>query len=604
MLDKKYFLDSTAGDLTDWARQELQGAIRLHEQGMFDEAKRVYATFLEVNPRYFNVLYLSGLLAYQTRNLDEAERFFIRAACETDGFFELDLWLGKTLLERFKFNDAIKSFDKAIRLNRDYDQAHFYKGTTLLQQKKYEDACVCFTQAISLRPDYAEAYVNRGTTLREQYRYGDAKADFLKSILLQPDLADAHSNLGSVLQLEGRHAEAVPMYEQAIILKQDYVEAYSNLGVALNELKRFDESMEAYARAITINPDHLDTYVNRGNLLLSRKRFEQAIANYDEALRLNKDSPIVYNNLGHLLLLRGDLQHGFAFLEWRKKTNEPKGDRTFAKPLWLGDENISNRKILVHWEQGLGDTIQFSRYIRLLNERGAKVLFAPQKSLHELMTTLDCDFQIVDDTDASLDFDFHCPIMSLPLALKTDLSNIPSRQSYLSAESRRMEKWRKQIGGNGFKIGVCWQGSAGKLDAGRSFPLAQCQNLSQIPGLRLISLHKGAGEEQLQGLPVGMRVETPGPHFDSGADAFLDTAAVMTCCDLVITSDTAVAHLAGALGVTTWVALKHVPDWRWLLDRDDSPWYPTMRLFRQQSHGDWDGVFSRIGAALATQMGD
>jgi len=604
MPDNKYFLDSTAEDLTDWARQELQGAIRLHEQGMFDEAKRVYATFLEVNPRYFNVLYLSGLLAYQTRNLDKAERFFIRAACETDGFFELDLWLGKTLLERFKFNDAIKSFDKAIRLNRDYDQAHFYKGTTLLQQKKYEDACVCFTQAISLRPDYAEAYVNRGTTLREQYRYGDAKADFLKSILLQPDLADAHSNLGSVLQLEGRHAEAVPMYEQAIILKQDYVEAYGNLGVALNELKRFDESMEAYARAITINPDHLDTYVNRGNLLLSRKRFEQAIANYDEALRLNKDSPIVYNNLGHLLLLRGDLQHGFAFLEWRKKTNEPKGDRTFAKPLWLGDENISNRKILVHWEQGLGDTIQFSRYIRLLNERGAKVLFAPQKSLHQLMATLDCDFQIVDDTDASLDFDFHCPIMSLPLALKTDLSNIPSRQSYLSAESRRMEKWRKQIGGNGFKIGVCWQGSTGKLDAGRSFPLAQCQNLSQIPGLRLISLHKGAGEEQLQGLPVGMRVETPGPHFDSGADAFLDTAAVMTCCDLVITSDTAVAHLAGALGVTTWVALKHVPDWRWLLDRDDSPWYPTMRLFRQQSHGDWDGVFSRIGAALATQMGD
>ena len=604
MPDNKYFLDNSAADLTDWARHELQGAIKLHELGMFDHAKRIYATFLEVNPRYFSVLYLSGLLAYQARNLDEAELFFVRATFETDSSSELYLWLGKTFLERAKHDDAIKSFDDAIRLKRDYDEAHFYRGTTFLHQKKHADAFTCFTQAISLRPDYAEAYVNRGTTLREQYCYGDAKADFMKAILLQPDLADAHSNLGSVLQMEGKHAEAVPMYERAIILKQDYVEAYSNLGVALNELKRFDESMEAYARAIAINPDHLDAYVNRGNLLLSLKLFEQAIANYYEALNLNRASPIVYNNLGHLLLLMGEFHHGFAFLEWRKKTNEPKGDRAFDKPLWLGDEDISNRKILVHWEQGLGDTIQFSRYLRLLNDRGAMVLFAPQKSLHQLMATLDCDFQIVDETDASLDFDFHCPIVSLPLALKTDLLNIPSRPSYLSAESRRMETWRKQIGNDGFRVGVCWQGSTGKLDAGRSFPLAQFQTLSQIPGLRLISLHKGAGEEQLHDLPEGMRVETLGPHFDSGPDAFLDTAAVIKCCDLVITSDTAVAHLAGALGVTTWVALKHVPDWRWLLDRDDSPWYPSMRLFRQQSHGDWDGVFSSIGAALAKQMHD
>lgn len=604
MPDNKYFLDSAAGELTVWARQELQGAIRLHEQGLFDDAGRVYAMFLEVNPRYFNVLYLSGLLAYQTRNMDDAERFFVRATFETDGFFELYLWLGKTLLERFKFDDAVKSFDQAISLKHDYDEAYFYKGTTLLQQRKHEDAGASFTQAISLRPDYAEAYVNRGTTLREQHRYGDAKADFLKAILLQPDLADAHSNFGSVLQLEGKHAESVPMYEKAIILKQDHVEAYSNLGVALNALKRFDESMEAYARAISIKPDHLDAYVNRGNLLLSLKLFEQAIANYHEALNLKKDSPIVYNNLGHLLLLTGEFHHGFTFLEWRKKTNEPKGDRAFAKPLWLGGEDISNRRILVHWEQGLGDVIQFSRYLRLLKDRGAEVLFAPQKPLRQLMATLDCDFQIVDETDPSIDFNFHCPIMSLPLALKTDLSNIPSRQSYLSAESRRVEKWRKHLGEDGFRVGVCWQGSTGKLDAGRSFSLSQFQKLSQIPGLRLISLHKGAGEEQLQDLPEGMRVETLGPDFDCGPDAFLDTAAVMTCCDLVITSDTAVAHLAGALGVTTWVALKHVPDWRWLLDRDDSPWYPTLRLFRQQSDGDWDGVFGSMGAALAKQMQD
>ena len=602
MMDNKYFHDSSAGDLTDWARHELQGAIRHHEQGLFQEAKRVYCRFLEVNPRYFNVLFLSGLLAYQMRHLDEAEFFFVRASYEADGSLELNLWLGKTYLENCKFDDAIKSFDSLIRLARDYDEAYFYLGVALLQQKKYQHAFDSLTQAICLRPDYAEAYVNRGTTLREQYQYARSKIDFVKAIRLKPDLPDAYSNLGSVLQLEGKHADAVPKYQKAIILKQDYVEAYSNLGVAMNELKRFNEAMVLYSRALCIKPYHLDTYVNRGNLFLGQKLFEQAIGNYYEALSLNKDSPIVYNNLGHLLLLIGEFHHGFGFLEWRKKTNEPKGDRAFDKPLWSGDEDISNKKILVHWEQGLGDTIQFSRYLRLLNDRGAEVLFAPQKSLCKLMGALDCDFHLVDETDPSIHFDFHCPIMSLPLAFKTDLSTIPSRQSYLKAESWRIEKWRKQIGEDGYRIGICWQGSTGKLDSGRSFPLAQFHNLLQIPGLRLISLHKGAGEAQLQGLPEGMRVEMLGPQFDSGSDAFLDTAAAMKCCDLVITSDTAVAHLAGALGVPTWVALKHVPDWRWLLDRDDSPWYPTMRLFRQQSDGDWDGVFSNIGAALTKQI--
>jgi hypothetical protein len=306
-------------------------------------------------------------------------------------------------------------------------------------------------------------------------------------------------------------------------------------------------------------------------------------------------------------LLTGHLEEGFIEFEWRWKTKNLDQEaihRNYNKPIWSGQESIRDKTIFVYAEQGLGDTIQFCRYIKMLSDAGVRVLLEVQAALVNLMQSLNCVDEWVSKGQEPPEFDFHCPIMSLPLALKTDLSNIPSRRRYLSAESRRMEIWRKQIGEDGFRVGICWQGSTGKLDAGRSFPLAQLQSLAQIPGLRLISLHKGAGEEQLQGLPEGMRVETPGPHFDVGHDAFLDTAAVMKCCDLVITSDTAVAHLAGALGVRTWVALKYVPDWRWLLDRDDSPWYPTMRLFRQQSHGDWDGVFSRIGAALTKQIQD
>ena len=214
------------------------------------------------------------------------------------------------------------------------------------------------------------------------------------------------------------------------------------------------------------------------------------------------------------------------------------------------------------------------------------------------MRSLDGDVRIVDAEDAALNFDYHVPLMSLPFALKTDATNIPAWPSYLAAEAQQVRNWMARLGPEGVKIGICWQGGVSPVDVGRSFPLRLFLDLSQIPGVRLISLQKGPGAEQLQDMPAGMRVQIPGDDFDSGPDAFLDTAAIMTCCDLVITSDTAVAHLAGALGVKTWVALKHVPDWRWFLERDDSPWYPSIRLFRQEAPGDWDGVFARIKAAL------
>ena len=218
------------------------------------------------------------------------------------------------------------------------------------------------------------------------------------------------------------------------------------------------------------------------------------------------------------------------------------------------------------------------------------------------MRGLDGECELVDENDPSLEFDYHVPLLSLPLAFKTDLSTIPAKASYISVDANRIDNWRERLGVHGFKIGICWQGSKNKIDLGRSFPLSQFLTLSKIPGVRLISLHKGEGEAQLADLPTDMTVESLGADFDAGADAFLDTAAVMKCCDLVITSDTSIAHLAGALGARTWVPLQFVPDWRWFLDRDDSPWYPTMRLFRQQSRGDWCGVFARMAESLAAEL--
>ena len=249
----------------------------------------------------------------------------------------------------------------------------------------------------------------------------------------------------------------------------------------------------------------------------------------------------------------------------------------------------------MHWEQGLGDTIQFCRYVEMLTKVAGKVLFWPQKALMGLMRHAELgSAQLVDFDDKTLQYDYYTPLMSLPVIFKTSLDTIPSKQAYIKPDPARVAAWRSKIGSKGFKIGISWKGSSGPIDAGRSIPLTHFLSLLDIPDVRLISVQKFEGLYQLHSLPHETRIETLGDDFDTGPDAFMDSAAVMSLCDLVITSDTAIAHLAGALGVPTWVGLKQTPDWRWLLDRQDSPWYPAMRLYRQQQSGDWNEVFANI----------
>ena len=510
---------------------------------------------------------------------------------------------GNVLYDMKSFHDAVRSYDKGIMIEPRSVEGHAYRGAALHELKRFDEAAANFEMAIAIKPDYAEAYNKQGNLLRTIQQFSAALACFDRAIWIKPEDAEALNNRSNALRDLHRFDEALSSCDAAIAIKPDYAEAFSNRAFTLYDQERLDEALWSCDQAISIKPDLVEAWLNRAKVLQDLKRFDEAVTTLNKAACIDATNAEIYHNLSHLLLLLGHFEDGLAFYEWRKKSAEPKGSRSFSKPLWTGREDLFQKTILVHWEQGLGDTIQFCRYIRLLSERGAKVLFAPQKPLRRLLRALDGLCEIVDEDDPSLAFDFHCPLLSLPLAFETLVSDIPARETYLRAEVARVAKWKVIIGDRGLRIGVCWQGSTGKIDAGRSFSLGQFQALSQIPGLRLISLHKGAGEAQLAGIPQGMSVETLGPDFDSGPDAFLDTAAVMMCCDLVVTSDTAVAHLAGALGVKTWVAVKHVPDWRWFLDRSDSPWYPSMRLFRQHSHGDWNGVFRDIGAALRGDEG-
>jgi hypothetical protein len=298
-------------------------------------------------------------------------------------------------------------------------------------------------------------------------------------------------------------------------------------------------------------------------------------------------------------LLLGRFKEGWQDYEWRWEARDfPSKRPDLNVPNWQG-ENLLGRHLLVYSEQGLGDIIQFARYLPLSLQRGCKITFLTSEKLARLFRHSIPSLHVVDTLQNLQGVDAQVALISLPYFFKTDLSSVPNRVPYLNAEAKLETAWRARIGTNGFKIGIAWQGNpVGAIDAGRSVPLKEFVRLSKIPEVRLISLQKHVGLDQLADLPEGAKIETLGDDFDSGPDAFIDTAAVMNSLDLIITCDTSIAHLAGALGRPTWLALKHVPDWRWMLDREDSPWYPTLRLLRQPQRDDWGSVFSKIEKSL------
>jgi hypothetical protein len=300
-------------------------------------------------------------------------------------------------------------------------------------------------------------------------------------------------------------------------------------------------------------------------------------------------------------LLRGNLDEGFKYYEWRLKMKKQRlAAPARANLIWDGEDSLSGKHFVVYGEQGLGDIIQFCRYFPVLEQKGANVTFKVKSSLHALLQTMDSKTSLNTSLPEENKIDFESPLMSLPYLLKTSLERIPITNPYLYADQSKVTTWGERLSKDSFKVGICWQGRKTKLDVGRSFSLSLFEGISKIPNVELISLHKGEGEGQITN--IDFDVTTLGSGIDAGQDAFLDTAGVMMNCDLIITSDTAVAHLAGALGRPTWVALKHVPDWRWMLDRPDSLWYPTMTLFRQKNRGDWVGVFDTIEQDLLSLL--
>ena len=479
------------------------------------------------------------------------------------------------------------------------DALHFL-GMIAFQRGRFAEAVQSISSAIARNPQMPEMRVNRGLALAATGQFEAALADHEAAIALRPEFPQAHQHRADALQALGRADEALAGYDRALALQPTLAAAHASRGDALQALGRYEEAVEAYGHAVALSPKTPLTYFNRGNALRQLGRLGEAAASYASAIALQPDMAVAHHNRGVCLLTLGDFDAGFREYEWRKRAPDAEPGRTYAQPAWTGLEDLQGRTLFVYPELFLGDVIQFSRYLKLAEGRGARVVLAAPAGLHALLRTLSPTLELVARDADPGPFDYHCALMSLPLAFRTELSSIPAEVPYLAAEPARVARWRERIGPEGLKIGVCWQGSTAPYSTPmqRSFPLRLLEGVARRPGVRLIGLQKHDGLDQLQSLPPGMAVERLGEDFDAGPDAFLDSAAVIASCDLVISADTAMAHLAGALAAPTWIPLPFVPDWRWLTERADSPWYPTARLFRQAAQGEWRQPFGAIETAL------
>jgi len=504
-----------------------------------------------------------------------------------------------------RLSDAQRIYTGILAREPDNAEALHLMGILAIQGRNPAAAVELLTRALAKGPGAAAIHANRAVALTALGRLDDAVADYDRAIALQPSLVEAHVNRANVLVRLDRLGEALAGYEAAVALDPAHAGAQLGRADMLNALRRHEEAVEGYDAAVALNPQHAVAHYNRGNLMRVLQRVDEAIASYDSAIALQPDFAVAHHNRAFCLLQKGELAAGWREYEWRRRCPTFEDARYGLDRLWTGQEDLKGKTLFIFPELFLGDMLQFSRYAVSAEARGARVLLAAPPSMHELLRTLSPTVELLAEDAVPTAYDYQIPLMSLPGAFGATLETLPGEIRYLRPDAGRVARWKGRIGAAGFKIGVVWQGSTlpYALPLQRSYPLAALRGLSRAPGVRLISLQKHNGLDQLDNLPDGMAVETLGDDFDPGPQAFVDTAAAMTCCDLVITMDTSAAHLAGALGVRTWLALPAVADWRWLIDREDSPWYPSMRLFRQHARGDWADVFARMEAALTAELG-
>lgn len=575
------------------SREDLAAGFAHHSAGRLNDAAAFYKRILERDPGNAEALHLFGVLSLQQGHASAAVDLIGRAVAR-DGRADWHNNLGEALRAVGRYEDAEASYHRAIALDPSNADAYSNLGAALEALGRLADAEQSYARAIAIDAGHAEARTNLANLLLAGYRTDDAIGHFRRAIASAPHLVAAHCGLGNALRRQTHHADAEAAYRRALAIDPNDTPSLSNLGIALNAQGRTAEALAAYERALAIDPSLAEVYVNIGTAHYEQGDMKKAWAATEKALAINPDLPRAHMNKALIHLVEGDYAQGWEEFRWRLRLPESRAGR-FSRPLWDGGD-LAGKTILLHAEQGIGDNIMMLRYVPLLAARGAKVILDMPKTVRAVIGGLAGVTHVVADGEPLPPFDCHLPLMGLPGAFGTTLDTVPANIPYLSVDEEKVERWRARIGDEGFRVGIVWQGSKSYgADRMRSIPLRQFLPLADVPGVRLISLQQKIGLDQLAALPDA-KIES----FDGvDAEPFSDTPAILMSLDLVVTADSSIGHLAGALGRPVWVALAHMSDWRWQLARTDSPWYPKTRLFRQKTPGDWPGVFAQIAAALS-----
>jgi tetratricopeptide (TPR) repeat protein len=621
------------------ASRLLQDGLDMHRRGAVADAAARYSQILKFEPKNVDALCLLGLACGELKRFAEAVDLLRKAVKLAPKHAPAHNLLGSALKEIGRNEEALASFNRAISHQPDLMEGYVNRAELLMALNHWAETVETYGRALAVRPSFFQGWCNRGVALERMGRLEEAIASYDRALALRADLTAAHANRGNALAALGRHQAAVDSFDRALASKPDFPELHLNRGNSLTRLGRHEQALASYDRALAIRADMAEAEFGRGIVFRDQTRFEDAVRCFDRAIELNRNEAVrglFHSHRAEALNLLGRFQEAFADVSrclevapnddealyavsliellhgrWREawpryerrialKIGIPEGFSAPPWPPWRG-ERPRDELLVLRGEQGLGDHLLFSCFGAHLAKLGYRIALWTKPSLEPLLRTVPGVERVVSDI-AALEETSELrwtSMMSVPGILGVTPETVPRNGPFLTAEPDRVAAWRQHLGDRGFKIGIAWQNAgASHLDKLRSVPLREFAALSDIPGVRLISLQKGRGVEEIQAVGFGEGLETLGDSFDAGGGAFLDTAAVMMNLDLIVTPCNAIAHVAGALGRPTFVALMQVPEWRWLLDRDDSPWYPATRLFRQSRAGDWPGVFARITDAV------
>lgn len=572
--------------------------IMLWQQGRLDEAWTSLATALSIDPALAHAHLGLGLVERDRGHFDAAAASFASVLEYDPQATEALINLGCLRLMKGALDEAVGCFQRTLALGVANPMVFNNLGAALQKLGRFDEAEWTYAKAVAAQPDYVPGLTNLAAMLQINGKSDEALATAQRAVALAPDDPEANFNVGFIMEQRDRFEPALAAYRRSVACDPTFAQGFCGIGHLLSAVGHFADAVAAYQQALRVHPDYADALAGLAFVHDQEDRPEEAIRHHEAALTLDPNHAAAHVGLSLVLLRMGRFREGFERYEWRKKRADARLSqivRDHPQPEWNG-EDLGGRTLLLHWEQGFGDVIHFARYAPLI--KGGEVMVEVPAQLIGLLRTMPGCPLLVPAGEPLPPFHCHCSLMSLPRLFWTTLDDVPVPSGYLHAEPDLVATWARRLGDDGsLRVGIAWQGSLRRADLGRSFPLAYFEPLAALDGVRLISLQKGDGVEQLEQVPDHVRVETLGQDYGTGT--FSDTAAIMESLDLIITCDTAVAHLAGALGRPVWIAIKQPPDWRWGLERADSPWYRSARLFRQPRPGDWATVFDALRNELA-----